>query len=118
MKIAPDQVSYLQLLTNCSKAKDAKKAEELFLEAKRTPGSYFVPQFFTILLGIGVSIQMYNSLIMCYTRRHDPDMALKILREMKDEGFKPDIVNYTTVINAYKNTKDLKKVIILFFFIK
>jgi pentatricopeptide repeat protein len=35
---------------------------------------------------------MYNSLIMCYTRRHEPDMAVKILREMREEGFEPDIV--------------------------
>lgn len=96
MDITPNQVTYLQLLTAVSKAKDAKTAEAIFLEAKNNPE-------------IGVSIQMYNSLILCYTRRHEPDMALKILREMKEEGLQPDIVCYTTVINAFKNAKDLKK---------
>jgi len=54
---------------------------------------------------------MYNSLILCYTRRHEPEEAMKILREMKNEGLQPDIVCYTTVINAFKNAKNLKKVI-------
>lgn len=47
---------------------------------------------FNIAKEIGIGIQMYNSLIMCYTRRHEPDMAYKILLEMKENGFKPDIV--------------------------
>jgi len=96
MGIQPNQITYLQLLTTISKSKDAKKAEEIFLEAKNDPK-------------IGIGIQMYNSLIMCYTRRHEPDMAYKILLEMKENGFKPDIVCYTTVINAYKNARNLKK---------
>lgn len=96
LNIYPNQITYVQLLTACSKAKDAQKAEEIFLEAKNNPR-------------IGVSIQMYNSLMLCYTRRHEPEMALKILDEMIKEGIKPDIVCYTTVINAFKNTKNLKK---------
>lgn len=39
MGIQPNQITYLQLLTTISKSKDAKKAEEIFLEAKNDPSN-------------------------------------------------------------------------------
>lgn len=40
MDIVPNQVTYLQLLTAISKAKDAQKAEAVFLEAKNNPREF------------------------------------------------------------------------------
>jgi pentatricopeptide repeat protein len=39
LNIKPNNITYTQYLTACSKAKDAKKAEEIFKEAKNTPGN-------------------------------------------------------------------------------
>jgi len=45
MGIQPNQITYLQLLTVVSKSKDAKKAEELFLEAKNNPSKFYLSVF-------------------------------------------------------------------------
>ena len=61
-------------------------------------------------LGVGVDLAMYNSLMLCYTRRYEPQKALKIFQDMQDSGMKPDVVCYTTLINAFKNSKSVEKV--------
>ena len=40
---------------------------------------------------------------MCYTRRHEPDMAVKILREMREADYEPDIVLEIYLIKSYFN---------------
>lgn len=44
----------------------------------------------------------YNNLLMCYAKRNQPVEAENVLREMVDNGIKPDVVSYTTLIDANK----------------
>ena len=97
MGIEPNEQTYNQLLTACSKTQNAVMAEKIFKEVDQNPN-------------MEVGIHMYNSLMLCYTRRHEPEMAHAILRELKEKGMQPDQVIYTTVINAYKNAKNIDKV--------
>jgi pentatricopeptide repeat protein len=46
---------------------------------------------------------MYNSLMLCYARRHEPQKAEEILREMKSLGMKPDVVNIFRLYNIFRS---------------
>lgn len=51
----------------------------------------------------------YNNLLLCYAKMNKPIEAEKVLREMKENGVIPDVVTYTTLIDAYKRNNDLDK---------
>lgn len=51
----------------------------------------------------------FNALILAYCKSNRPLDAEKILKEMVQEGIKPDTVCYTTVIDAYKRVRDITK---------
>jgi len=52
---------------------------------------------------------MYNGLIVAHTKLKQPIEAEKVLREMIEAGLKPDVVSITSVIDAYRKTKDYDK---------
>lgn len=52
---------------------------------------------------------MYNGLILAHAKRDEPIEAEKVLREMVEDEITPDVVNYTTVIQAYRKTGDYDK---------
>lgn len=56
------------------------------------------------------SINRYNALILAYAKANRALDAEKVLKEMiKENGMKPDVVCFTTVIDAYKRIKDYNK---------
>jgi pentatricopeptide repeat protein len=40
--------------------------------------------------------------MQAYTTNNDPDMAYKILQEMIEKNIQPDLVVYTTLVNAMR----------------
>ena len=59
--------------------------------------------------GITPSKQRMNALIVAYAKSNNPMDAEKVLREMVRDGLRPDAVTYTTVIDAYKRTRNINK---------
>jgi pentatricopeptide repeat protein len=51
----------------------------------------------------------YNNLLICYAKSNKPNEAENVLREMIDKGIKPDVVTYTTLIDAYKRVDNFDK---------
>ena len=79
-----------------AKNKDVEKVEELFAEVKRNR--------------IPLTPILYNSLIVAYSKTGQAVNAEKVMEEMREEGLKPDVVTYTTVIDAYKRVKNYERV--------
>lgn len=50
-----------------------------------------------------------NALVLAYCKSNDPMNAEKVLREMVGAGLRPDAITYTTVIDAYKRTRNIQK---------
>ena len=50
-----------------------------------------------------------NAISLAYCKSNDPLNAEKVLREMVKAGLRPDAVTYTTVIDAYKRTRNITK---------
>jgi pentatricopeptide repeat protein len=88
--IQPNIQSYNQVLTGYAKSKDIEKCEKIFsiIKSKYTPDN-----------------NIYNSLLLAYAKNKKISEALSIFKEMKEEGLKPDIVCYTTLIHAFNLTK-------------
>jgi len=40
--------------------------------------------------------------MVCYAKQNRPVEAENVMREMIEKGLKPDVVTYTTLIDAYK----------------
>ena len=57
--------------------------------------------------GLQPSKMRLNALVLAYTKNNDPQNAEKVLREMVKAGLRPDAVTYTTVIDAYKRTRNI-----------
>ena len=51
----------------------------------------------------------YNNLMVCYAKMNQPVEAENVLREMVDQGIKPDIVIYTTLIDSYKRVGNIDR---------
>ena len=45
----------------------------------------------------------------CYARAGESFQALQIFQDMKDKGLSPDVAAYTTLINSFYKSKNLKK---------
>jgi pentatricopeptide repeat protein len=43
--------------------------------------------------------------MLCYAKMGKPNEAESVLREMVEKGLEPDVVTYTTLIDAYKKDK-------------
>ena len=85
--IQPNQHSYSIVISSCAKAQNVKLAEKYFKVSCEK---------------FGKSLQLYNGLLMAYSRTRNADSCLKIIEEMKTIGIKPDIACYTTLIQALK----------------
>lgn len=51
----------------------------------------------------------YSNIINCYARLNQPNEAENVFREMVDKGIKPDVVTYTTLINAFNRAKNIDR---------
>jgi pentatricopeptide repeat protein len=92
MGIKPNLTSYTHILTGYARAKDIQKCEEIFDLVKHQ--KKFIPNKF-----------LYNSLLLAYAKNMKVQEADALMKEMREEGIKPDCVCYTTLINAYKRSK-------------
>lgn len=59
--------------------------------------------------GILPSKYRYNNLMVCYAKQNRPVEAENVLREMLEKGLEPDVVTFTTLIDAYKRDKQIDK---------
>lgn len=96
MGIEPTSFTYNQLQSCFAKTKNIDMVLKLIDEAQSKYG--IVPCKFS-----------YNNIINCYARLNQPNEAENVFREMVDKGLKPDIVTYTTLIDAFKRAKDLDR---------
>ena len=83
-------------MTAFAKNRDVEMVEKLNEEATRK-------------YGLQPSKMRFNALILAYCKKNDPLNAEKVLREMVKAGLRPDSVTYTTVIDAYKRTRNVNK---------
>ena len=51
----------------------------------------------------------YNNLMVCYAKMNKPIQAEMVMREMLNDGIEPDVVTYTTLIDAYNRANDIDK---------
>ena len=96
MSIKPNEYTYNQLVLNFAKKRDLDMVMKLNKEALDKYG--IIPNKFS-----------YNNLMLCYAKMNKPNEAENVLREMIDKGIKPDVVTYTTLIDAYKRTDNFEK---------
>lgn len=94
INIQPDQKTYNYLIKASAVQGDVKKCEEAFEKAAKLflPNKYF-----------------YTSLIQCYVKTNNSEMAGAILRQMTEKSIIPDLPVYTSVINCYRNDRNLPK---------
>lgn len=59
--------------------------------------------------GLVPSVYRYNAIILAYAKMNKAIEAEKVLKEMVKEGLQPDVVCYTTVIDAYKRERNYLK---------
>ena len=83
-------------MTAFAKNKDVAMVEKLNLEA-------------TNKYNLEPSVMRMNALVLAYCKSNDPMNAEKVLREMVGAGLRPDAITYTTVIDAYKRTRNIPK---------
>ena len=89
MNIVPTDHTYNQLMLCYAKNRDIEMVEKLNQEA--------IDKY-----GIQPSKHRYNNLALCYAKMNNPVDCEKVLREMREMGLIPDVVSYTTLIDAYK----------------
>lgn len=94
--LTPNDESYNQVMTAFAKNRDLKMVEALNKEAEEK-------------YGIKASKYRLNALILAYAKTNDGLNAEKVLREMVQQGLRPDAITYTTVIDAYKRVRDIPK---------
>lgn len=92
----PNDESFNQVMTAYAKNKDIEMVEKLNKEALDK-------------YGLKPSKMRMNALILAYAKSNNPGDAEKVLREMVKDGLRPDAVTYTTVIDAYKRTRNIPK---------
>lgn len=96
LSIKPNDETFNQLMTAYAKNRDIEMVEKINEEA--------ISKY-----GIVPSAMRYNALILAYCKSNRALDAEKVLLEMKKNGLKPDVVTYTTVIDAYKRVNDINK---------
>ena len=96
MGLKPNDESYTHLMTVYAKNRDIETVERLNQEA--------IDKY-----NIKPSINRYNALVLAFAKSNRALEAEKVLREMVQEGLRPDHVCYTTVIDAYKRIRDINK---------
>ena len=96
MKIAPTDHTYNQLMLCFAKNREIEMVEKLNQEA--------IDKY-----GLKPSKYRYNNLLVCYAKLSKPQECEQVLREMIADGLVPDVVSYTTLIDAYKRAGNLDK---------
>ncbi|CAM6095832.1 unnamed protein product [Calypogeia fissa] len=95
--VTPNAITFLNLIAASSKGGDhsgAMKAYELMLEMG---------------LSEGKSSSTFNKLIHSASMAGGLESAFKIYDKMRGEGFKPDVVTYSTLLAACARADDLEK---------
>jgi len=93
--IVPNEVTYTQIIACYGRLGDVEKVEELLKEVTYN--------------NFSVTKQMYNGLLMAYSKWKDTLNAEKVLREMNEIGLEPDGVNFTNLIVAYWKENNIDK---------
>lgn len=94
--LKPNDESYNQVMTAFAKNRDIAMVEQLNKEAQDK-------------YGLKASKYRLNALILAYAKNNQGLNAEKVLRDMVKDGLRPDAITYTTVIDAYKRTRDIAK---------
>lgn len=96
MGLKPNDHTYNYLMLSFAKNRDLEMVEKINQEA--------IDKY-----KIFPSKHRYNNLLLCYAKMNKPIDAEKVLREMKENGVIPDVVTYTTLIDAYKRVNNFDK---------
>jgi len=96
MKIQPNIETYTHLMTCYAREKNITKCEELF-DLVKNKKNLTLTKFF------------YNSLMMAYAKNLKVNESEALMKEMRDEGMEPDVICYTTLIQAYRRAKRYDK---------
>ena len=96
MNIRPTDHTYNQLMLCFAKNRDLEMVEKLNQEA--------IEKY-----NIKPSKYRYNNLMVCYAKMNKPIEAEKVLREMIADGIEPDVVTFTTLIDAYNRVNNIDK---------
>ena len=96
MEIAPTTFTYNQLILNFAKTKNMDMVMSLMKEMESKYD--ILPCKYT-----------YNNMILCYAKMNEPNSAYSVIREMNDKGIQPDIVSFTTLIDAFNRTGNFDK---------
>lgn len=94
--IKPNDETYNQVMTAYARNKNIQMVEKLNIEAEEK-------------YGLKPSKYRLNALILAYAKSGNALDAEKVLREMVRDGLRPDGITYTTVIDAYKRTRNIEK---------
>eukprot|EP01113_Clastostelium_recurvatum_P041748 TRINITY_DN6684_c0_g1_i1.p1 TRINITY_DN6684_c0_g1~~TRINITY_DN6684_c0_g1_i1.p1 ORF type:complete len:421 (+),score=51.79 TRINITY_DN6684_c0_g1_i1:444-1706(+) len=101
--IEPDSVTFTTMIDLCSKTDMVERAINFYEEM--------------LLLHVPLTEVTYNSLIHACARRadsHHYPLAFKLLQRMKADGYSPELVTMTTILNAAARSGDVKSAEIIF----
>ncbi len=94
ISIQPDERTYNYLIKAAAVQGEVKKCEEMFEKASKL---FLANKYF------------YTTLIQCYVKTNNSEMAGAILREMTEKSIIADLPVYTSVINSYRVDRNLPK---------
>jgi pentatricopeptide repeat protein len=95
--LVPDSVSYAEVIAACGKAGDWERAQAIFAEAFNSP--------------LGVNLFIWNAVVGAAVACEQSETALAYIKQMRDAGFNPDIVTFTTVMTmcSKKEVRDPRR---------
>jgi pentatricopeptide repeat protein len=86
--VQANQSTYIALFSALAQGKQAVEASVILIEMKK---------------GVTPNVTAYNSAIHVYVRSENLTEAEKLFREMEDQGVKPNVVTYNTLMKGYKH---------------
>ena len=96
--LEPDRITYNSVVSAWSRAKpeaQPEKGREIIAEMQRIGGD------------VAPDTVSYNALLHGFSRAHDKEAALNVLRtELPAANLRPDVVTYTTALDACNATQD------------
>jgi len=100
-----DEIIYSIMIDGLAEHGLTEKAEEIFREMKR--------------LGVKRSSIIYSILIKMYARtslknENDIPKAVGLIKLMKEDGIKPTVISFTTIVQMYLRKKQIKDAIAVF----
>ncbi|XP_049390515.1 pentatricopeptide repeat-containing protein At2g41720 [Solanum stenotomum] len=99
-KVMPDSVTYNVLISGCCRMSNYSEALEFLDEM--------------IALKIPLTKEVCSSVICAYTKQGQLAKSESMFSMMKMEGFQPDVIAYTTMLNAYSVGENWEKAFAVF----